>query len=96
MVEGRKIKMKKFFLFLILFFLFQKSTLSENILTEYLVAKPNMQDPRFKETVIVLLFHNQQEGAAGLVINKPIEKISINELFKENNFILSKKYLNMK
>ena len=88
MFEGRNTKMKKFFLFLILFFLFQNNTWGENILTEYLIAKPNMQDPRFKETVVVLLFHNQKEGAAGLVINKPIEKISIRELFKGNNFIL--------
>ena len=44
-----------------------------------------MQDPRFKETVIVMLYHNQEEGAAGLVINKPIKKISIKELFKHIN-----------
>ena len=43
-----------------------------------------MQDPRFKETVIVILYHNQ-EGAAGLVVNKPIETISVIELFESNN-----------
>ena len=43
-----------------------------------------MPDPRFKETVIFMLYHNQ-EGAAGLVVNKPIRKISISELFIENN-----------
>ena len=77
--------MRYLFLLLFLFFSFQKNTWSENILTEFLVAKPYMQDPRFKETVIVMLYHNQEEGAAGLVVNKPIETMSIRELFKSSN-----------
>ena len=70
---------------LILFFSFQQYAWSENILTEYLVAKPTMQDLRFKETVIVMLYHNQEEGAAGLVINKPIDTLSIRELFNSSS-----------
>jgi len=58
--------------------------LGESILTEFLVAKPHMPDPRFKETVIVILYHNQG-GAAGLVLNKPIETISIRKLFQNSN-----------
>ena len=77
--------MRYLFLFLILFFSFHPNAWSENILTEFLVAKPSMHDPRFKETVIVMLYHNHEEGAAGLVINKPIKTISIRELFKSNN-----------
>ena len=77
--------MRYLFLFLILFFSFQQNTWSENLLTEFLVAKPYMQDPRFKETVIVMLYHNQEDGAAGLVVNKPIETMSIRELFKISN-----------
>ena len=77
--------MRCLFLFLILFFSFQQNTWGENILTEFLVAKPSMQDPRFKETVIVMLYHNQEEGAAGLVVNKPIETMSIRELFQTSN-----------
>ena len=77
--------MRYIFLFLIFFFSFQQNTWSENILTEFLVAKPYMQDPRFKETVIVMLYHNQEDGAAGLVVNKPIETMSIRELFKSSN-----------
>ena len=79
--------MRCLFLFLILFFSFQQNTWSEDILTEFLVAKPYMQDPRFKETVIVMLYHNQEDGAAGLVVNKPIETMSIRELFKSSNLI---------
>ena len=77
--------MRCLFLFLILFFSFQQNTWSLNILTDFLVAKPSMQDPRFKETVIVMLYHNQEDGAAGLVLNKPIQTMSIRELFKSSN-----------
>ncbi len=77
--------MRCLFLFLILFFSFHQNTWAEIILTEFLVAKPHMPDPRFKETVIVMLYHNQEDGAAGLVLNKPIETISIRELFKSSN-----------
>ena len=77
--------MRCLFLFLILFFSFQQNTWSESIITEFLVAKPSMQDPRFKETVIVMLYHNQEDGAAGLVVNKPIETMSIREFFKSSN-----------
>ena len=79
--------MRCLFLSLILFFSFQHNTWGENSLTEFLVAKPYMQDPRFKETVIVMLYHNPKEGAAGLVVNKPIETMSIIELFKSSNLI---------
>ena len=70
---------------LFLFFSFQQNSFGENILTEFLVAKPNMPDPRFKETVIIMLYHNQEEGAAGLVINKPVDTVSIVELFNNKN-----------
>ena len=79
--------MRCLFLSLILFFSFQHNTWGENSLTEFLVAKPYMQDPRFKETVIVMLYHNQEKGAAGLVVNKPIETMSISELFRSSNLI---------
>ena len=78
--------MRFLFSILFLFFSLKQNAWSENILTEFLVAKPYMQDPRFKETVIVMLYHNQEDGAAGLVVNKPIETMSIRELFKSNNF----------
>ena len=85
--------MRYLFLLIILFFLFQKYTLAENILNEFLVAKPYMQDSRFKETVIIMLYHNQEEGAAGLVVNKPIETMSISELFKSSNITPSEKMI---
>ena len=49
---------------------------------QVLVAMPGMPDPRFAETVIVLCAHGP-EGAMGLVINKPIEDLSFDELVKQ-------------
>ena len=77
--------MRYLFLLLFLFFSFQQNSWSESTSTEFLVAKPHMLDPRFKETVIVMLYHNQKDGSAGLVVNKPIETMSVRELFKSSN-----------
>ena len=85
--------MRYFFLFLILFFSFQQNTWGGDILTEFLIAKPNLPDPRFKESVIVMFYHNQEEGAAGLVINKPIEIMSISELFESSNMTKPEKII---
>lgn len=38
----------------------------------FLIAKPILQDPNFKRTVVFLLAHNA-EGAIGLVVNRPAE-----------------------
>ena len=42
----------------------------------FLVATQNMIDPRFKNTVIIML-ENDAKGAWGLVINKPLGTISL-------------------
>jgi len=88
--------MRFLFLFLFLFFSFQQNTLGENLFTEFLVAKPSMPDPRFKETVILMLYHNQEKGAAGLVINKPIDTMFISEFFKSSNMTPPKKIVDKK
>jgi putative transcriptional regulator len=38
----------------------------------FLVARPVLQDPTFKQTVILLLQHSR-EGACGLVVNRPAQ-----------------------
>jgi putative transcriptional regulator len=38
----------------------------------FLIAKPVLQDPNFKRSVVFLLAHNA-EGAFGLVVNRPAE-----------------------
>ena len=84
--------MRNLFLFLFLFLSFPQNILSDDIFTELLVAKPNIQDPRFKETVIFMFYHNE-EGAAGLVVNKPLSTMSIIELFKDNNITMPEKII---
>ena len=45
----------------------------------FLVATEKMLDPRFKNTVIIML-HNDEKGAWGLVINKPLGSIPLGSL----------------
>lgn len=44
-----------------------------------LVAEPSMPDPRFRETVILLLRHDRT-GAVGLILNRP-SSIGLNKVF---------------
>ncbi len=46
----------------------------------FLVAMPSLQDPFFGGSVVYLLQHNEQ-GAFGLVINHPIDKLSLRDVF---------------
>lgn len=46
---------------------------------QMLIAMPNMQDPRFAGTVICLVAHSA-EGAMGIVVNKPIDGLSFDDL----------------
>jgi len=56
----------------------------ERFLTgQLLVATPEMQDPRFAESVIYMVKHDA-EGAMGLVINKPIAKGLLDDLLKSS------------
>ena len=84
--------MRNLFLFLFLFLSFPQTILSEDIFTELLVATQNMPDPRFKETVIFMFYHNK-EGAAGLVVNKPLSTMPIIELLEDNNITLPEKII---
>ena len=48
---------------------------------KFLVASRNMQDPRFMETVVLLLKYDTK-GATGLIINRPTE-VKISEVFPD-------------
>ncbi|MDZ7642163.1 MAG: YqgE/AlgH family protein [Desulfurivibrio sp.] len=59
----------------------QRGALSlESLQGHFLIATPQMSDPRFQESVIYLCAHNQ-EGAMGLVINQPLKDVSLNDIF---------------
>lgn len=49
---------------------------------QLLIAMPNMADPRFARTVIYLCAHSDQ-GAMGLVINKPMPQITFVDLLEQ-------------
>ncbi|TDU80997.1 putative transcriptional regulator [Prosthecobacter fusiformis] len=39
-----------------------------------LLAVPSMRDPNFKRTVIFVAAHNQEDGAFGYVLNRPLDQ----------------------
>ena len=49
---------------------------------QVLIAMPSMQDPRFAKSVICLCAHSP-EGAMGIVLNKPLEGLSFDDLLKQ-------------
>jgi putative transcriptional regulator len=49
---------------------------------QLLVAMPQMQDPRFARSVILMCAHNE-EGAMGLVVNKLLDRLTLSELMKQ-------------
>jgi len=51
---------------------------------QFLIATPQMPDPRFRETVIYLCAHTD-EGAMGLVINQPIPHITLSDVLRSAN-----------
>lgn len=48
----------------------------------FLVAEPSMPDPRFAETVILMISHDAG-GAAGLIVNRRLGEIGIADLLTE-------------
>lgn len=58
-------------------------SLSETSLTgQVLIAMPNLEDPRFAQSVIYVCAHTD-EGAMGIVINRPLAQPSFEDLLKQ-------------
>lgn len=55
----------------------------EDLTGQMLVAVPGTEDERFKETLILICAHSEQQGAMGLVLNKPLQGLTFNELIKQ-------------
>jgi putative transcriptional regulator len=49
---------------------------------QLLIAMPAMQDPRFARSVIFLCAHSV-DGAMGIVLNKPLDGLSFDDLLKQ-------------
>lgn len=56
----------------------------ENLTGKTLIAMPGMGDPRFERSVIVLCSHSD-DGAMGLIVNKPSAEIKASDLFEQLN-----------
>jgi len=48
---------------------------------QLLVAMPQMQDPRFARSVVYMCDHSEATGAMGLVVNKRLDALTIDELY---------------
>jgi putative transcriptional regulator len=45
-----------------------------NLTGSLLVAHPNLLDPNFRRTILFLSHHSAEDGAIGLVLNRPLKK----------------------
>lgn len=50
---------------------------------QFLIAVPGIDDVRFDKAVIYIYSHTQDNGAQGIVINKPAEKIALRDILAQ-------------
>jgi len=58
---------------------------SESFSGQLLVAQPSLQDPNFKKSVVLLSMHSAEDGAMGVILNRPSGK-TLGEQNKELQF----------
>ena len=61
---------------------------------QLLIAMPQMPDPRFSKSVIYICSHTQ-DGAMGIVINKPADSIDVDQLLQQLEITNSNKNNNI-
>ena len=72
---------------------YYKGKFYDSVKDFFLVASKTMRDSRFKNTVIIML-DNNEAGAWGLVINKPLTSVSLGSLiYKSKNPTVKQKEL---
>ena len=70
-----------------------KGKFYDSVKNYFLVASKTMRDPRFKNTVIIML-DNDETGAWGLVVNKPLASVPLGSLIhKSRNTTATQKEL---
>lgn len=55
----------------------------ESMTGSLLVAMPQIEDPHFQRAVVYLTHHNRTDGARGIIINKPTDRISCQEILEQ-------------
>ncbi len=63
---------------------------ASNLINNFLIAMPNLADPNFSQTVTYMCDHNE-EGAMGLVVNRPLE-IDFSELLEHLDMTDTRKH----
>lgn len=53
-----------------------------NCTGQLLIAHPNLLDPNFRRSVLFISSHDSEEGAMGVIINRPLDK-QVSELVSE-------------
>jgi putative transcriptional regulator len=61
----------------------RKRAIPKNLAGSLLVAHPNLLDPNFRRTVLFISAHDPDEGAFGLILNRPLDK-QVSELVTED------------
>lgn len=56
----------------------------ESLQGHFLIATPQMPDPRFHERVIYMCAHND-DGAMGLTVNQPVRNVTLADIFRSAN-----------
>jgi putative transcriptional regulator len=51
-----------------------EASIPENLTGTMLVAHPRLLDPNFRRTILFLSHHSAEEGAIGLILNRPLKK----------------------
>ena len=62
----------------------EKTRVSDHLDGKLLIAMPAMRDPRFERSVIFMCAHSD-EGAMGLVVNKPAPDLEFKDLLEQLN-----------
>ncbi|MGF1484122.1 MAG: YqgE/AlgH family protein [Opitutales bacterium] len=57
----------------------------DNLSGSLLLAHPSLRDPNFRRSVVLISAHSEEDGAIGVVINKPLNKTlgEVDERFAE-------------
>ena len=56
---------------------------------QFLIAMPGIDDVRFDKAVVYILEHTPEKGAVGLVINRPAEQLTFEDILKQLHLPLS-------
>ncbi len=62
---------------------------NDNLTGQILIASPQMTDPRFAHTIILICGHDQN-GAMGLVLNRLVEELTLQDLLEQLDVSASK------